>query len=249
MKKLLFVLGWASLLLAACQPKKADETVPVNAHGKAAIKVKMMVDSLMLVPNQFNYTNEAGNTYSVGNLEYYLSDMRLNGQLIKNHQYIQLQDSSTHLLSSSSVPLNKAFDTLSFVLGIDAAHNFNGKLAETIINENMEWPESLGGGYHFMRFEGQYHDAAKNRGFAIHLGKTPNQVQINLLLANKVTLTQSSDQLSAELVFNIAELLKSPHTINFKDLPSSIMSNDSLQILFAKNAKDAFRLKSVQVVH
>lgn len=243
----LFLIYIASLCLGACREKAAQQ---IPNTGNARLIVDLRVDTLPLIFNQFNYTNRA-NRYTIGNFECYLSAI----EGIKNklatpfcaYQYISASNETSKSIFLNNYPFNTAYDSLAFVFGVVESLNHSNGLSNSIIDQNMEWPNTLGGGYHFMRFEGLYRDTSeKEKAYALHFGKTPRQVRISFPL-NAVPELQNTDQiLTYTVTLDLNRLLNTPHVLDFDQLPGSIMAIDSIQEQIRDNARFAFSLKSIR---
>jgi hypothetical protein len=60
--------------------------------------------------------------------------------------------------------------SISFVMGLPPALNVTGAFPDGS-EALMEWPEMMGGGYHYMKFEGRYiNDASEPFNFRTHSG-------------------------------------------------------------------------------
>ena len=124
--------------------------------------------------DQLIYTNAAGNPYSVTKFEYLISDVELsNGApdseiVLTETLYGDAvnQGNSSHAFEGLAAG---DFDTLSFVWGVPAARNSTGSLP--VEYDGMLWPPQFGGGYHAMRFEGDWSDVSPgDDSYALHAG-------------------------------------------------------------------------------
>lgn len=241
----LLLVVFVSMLFTACWEKEKEGNNPVNA-GKIAISLAIVVDSFPLQYNQYSFQDPTQNNYSISNIEYYLSDIRLHQKAGNNtltlRSYVYVNASTNRTFSIEGIEPG-TYDQLSFVFGIDSAHNYHGGIDNTVVNEDMQWPNTLGGGYHFMRFEGRYKENGNSttHAYAIHTGKTPHQVKIALSIPDVVIEKGSSKEL--KLRFNLAEILRHPHAIDLSSLPGTIMNNDSIQSLIQDNLQDAFSIQ------
>ena len=106
---------------------------------------------------------------------------------------------------------------------------------------NMEWPIPMGGGYHYMKFEGKYQkgDATK-QNFQMHTGplKTVDysiyrKFDMNISLANDVSVT---------LTQHIDKWMTTPNTLDLADI-TMIMGNAEMQQKLLENGNDVLTLQ------
>jgi hypothetical protein len=96
----------------------------------------------------------------------------------------------------------------------------------------------MGGGYHFIKFEGHFLNGASSVGFAMHIGNNMNLPQANM--SQSLTLDGGSGTLA--LRFNLNELFRTPHDY---DLVNGNYSMGSMMLMtqLKENAADAFTLE------
>lgn len=241
MKKILSVFILFTCL-AACKKEDGDESAtPQSDVGSVTLAVSYKIDSQDLFFDSMCYLNEGGNPYELTGLMYYLSDFtffRSDGSNYKSDhiQYIDARREVTNEFSINQIP-NGVYTSVKFNIGIDSARNIPGGLPAISDNLNMEWPVSMGGGYHFLRLEGYYADSTATPGFAMHMGRNECLVQINY----EKSLSIQSNTVSWNLIMNINEWFKNPHTWNFNTDGNYTMGNTTAMIKLAENGKDVFK--------
>src|SRR5690606_31964143 len=104
------------------------------------------------------------------------------------------------------------FSGATVLLGLPPSLNLTGVLPNTPENINMAWPVPMGGGYHFMKFEGHFTHNGSISGYAMHIGRDENLPVCAMPRA--VTLDGSAGELV--LRFNLNGVFRDPHTY---DLP------------------------------
>lgn len=214
-----------------------------NEYSSANISVITKSDNLAVIWDSLNNTNAAGNIYSVQNINFYISEITLkrnDGFIYKSNRvfYIDSRISSKASLQLDSIPKGD-YTSLTFVIGVDSLRNVDFGLETTTDNLNMAWPIAMGGGYHFIKVEGHYLDTSNTiQGFAIHLGKNNNLVNV---LINQSFIQQNSIH-DYSLIFNINEVFKTPYLYNL-NIDNNYTMSDSLAMLKIKsNMKDAFSI-------
>lgn len=219
---------------------KKHEFNPTSA--KLEINLKHSVDEALLEFFPKEYTNEAGNTFSVTDLKYYLSNFRLisNSGLVyydKNIYYVDAKNPNSLILHLDSIQ-PATYTTISFDLGIDSNRNVTNFLPNTIENYNMAWPTTMGGGYHFMKFEGNYLDGVNTYGFAFHIGKSKLIAHFNLVLNKDLIYWNEKITLN----HNLNEWFKNPLKYDMTIYETYSMDNDSVMEVIKTNGLDAFSL-------
>ncbi len=241
------VIGIA-LFINGCKP----ECDNCSVDATTTLNIVPEIDGKAIEKGKFIYQNAAGNTFSILNVEFYLSDVyALPNLQLSTYQYMSSTNPATLQIKRDAVRFSASsimVDTIAFVFGIAANMNTHNGLDATVVNQNMEWHDGTqDGGYHFLRFEGLYKVIdSTDKAYAIHFGRTPNQVLIKLPLDKRYELT-NNQSLTVDIAFNLAQLLREPVTIDFSKLPISIMSNDSIQQIISKNAADAFSIQHVML--
>lgn len=241
MKNVFFTLSAVALFLHACKKKSPDEQLSLTS-GALTINVLHKIDSLALCNGQFNYVNDAGNIYSITRLMYYLSDLNLIKEdssviEIKDFKYLDAFSVSNNSIVVSSPPPGN-YIGLKFNIGLDSIKNQSGYLPITNESINMQWPDMMGGGYHFLKLEGYFKDTVGNNfGYAMHIGK--NKCLIPIIIYHPIQLDKNSNQ-QITLVMNINEWYRNPTVFNFNVDGNYTMGNDTLMKKIANNGRDVF---------
>ncbi len=232
-RQILTILAVSVLILPGC--KKEKET------GDLVLKFSHHADGFDLVFDSLAFNNPAGYTYSVSHLEYYVSNIEVRGAdgIIYSDDEVHLinaQDASTLSITLPKVPLGHIM-SVSFLLGLDDRKNATGALPNTMENMNMAWPDPMGGGYHFMKLEGNYLDSLPPTfAYALHLGKTGNECYCS---KNFHTDFSASGQ-EFDLQMNLNEWFRNPYLYDFAIDGASSMDSDAALHKLAENGNDVF---------
>ena len=253
MKPRLLVIVLA-LMVAACT--KPNEKAEINLNlGYEANGKSLVTDSLC-------YENEAGNQFLITEIQWFLSNIELKneaGDWIMLHQsgladtldisrvyYIDTDIPESQTLHSSPVKVGH-YTAIRFTFGLDESDNQTGLFTDPPESE-MFWPDMLGGGYHYMKLNGKYLNAeGRLAPMAIHLGIGQNEdctelyqnyfiVELPIDFTVKVN---TENQLDLTMV--IDNWFRNPNTIDFDELGSHIMQNQTAQRLLSGNGKDVFK--------
>lgn len=251
MRKLLLIL-FITTLVQGCKDKGTETPSPVTAGGEIRFNFRHYYkgQAMEFSGHSTSYTNEAGNPYSVQSLKYFISKLVLykaNGESYDVNMYKLVNAGETSADTFKYYVLKNipegTYTRLSFVFGVDTARNkFPFGLVNNSSNNSMEWPYVLGGGYHFMMYEGLYRTEGDTlRGFGIHLGKNPNQAYIEFDDLDIQVARSSSQEMNIEM--NIDKWFDGVNIIDLNDGYGYIMEDDAKQLLFKQNAAGVFKLK------
>ncbi len=242
--KYLLVLISPFLFFVSCT-KDGHEKPPVIIPDQSVdLNITYTVDNAALVLNSFNYQNQAGNTYSLSSLVYYLSKISLMKAdsslvLLKEYQYIDAFTTATNKLSIKGIPVGN-YIGIKFNIGLDPLQNKSFQLPATTENINMQWPDMMGGGYHVMKMEGSYKDLSATYGYAMHLGTDSCLIPIKLLKPINIT-SGSNTPLTMEM--NINEWYRNPYKYDFNVDGNYIMGNMMAMKKIVLNGNDVFSIK------
>lgn len=178
-KKRGFAIVCAALLVAGAGVMAGcsddDPTGPTS--GSVTVNFDHRVGGVPLQFGAVDYTNAAGNNYSVERLVYYVSDIRLHNVIgttygVDDVHFRDGNDPATRSYQVGGVP-NGTYNAVSFIFGLDAKDNVNGGLPIDTPTAGMVWPDCWGGGYHYMILEGKYKESVTDslRGYRTHTGR------------------------------------------------------------------------------
>lgn len=204
--------------------------------------------------NLFNYVNANDDTLSISKLRYLISDIRLyksNGDsiMINGYQLVDLSDNTT-LTYSPSTAVNIPFDNytgISFIFGFDSTDNVSSAYPD-LNSANWNWPDNMGGGYHYMQMEGYYKEQGNDSSYTYHMG-IANKMMMSVFEQNyfkadlgAITITNNA---TIQIKMDISEWYKNPGTWDLNQYHTSLMGNYNAQILMNTIGKDVFSLGMV----
>ncbi len=221
-----------------------------NGTGTVTIQLDHTVAGVPVEFDQIKYASPAGHTYSVVNLKYYISEIRLtdkNGFNVSrgNINLYDIQNPSSSLIELTDIP-DGDYTHLSFVFGLNEIVNVDGGLVNTVDNINMEWPIPGDQGYHYMKFEGRYDslNTGTIRSFNIHTGATKgnqNYLEITLPITS---LNLRDNDWTINLQIDLNEWLQNPTIFDFVG-QELIMMNQAAQEIIKANGSTVFSIASV----
>ncbi len=247
MKKRVGMSKYLVLLLAvsflySCK-KDEEDVVPVEGQNALIIDLGYEVDGQQLAFDTLLYTNDAGSNYGVSRMWYYLSKIYLiksdsSTVFLKDYIFVDAKSASTNQLKLSAVPIGN-YIGMKFNIGLDSAQNITGALPVTTENLNMEWPVQMGGGYHFMKYEGHASDSTGDYGFAMHLGL--DAYLVKCAVWSPVVIGAGTTNI--RLVMNLNEWFRNPEIYDFNVDGNYSMGVMSAMIKLSQNGTDVFTIQ------
>ncbi len=242
--KISFAIIVMLLVFSSCRKKTEAE----GSKGALAINVTYSVDGQSLEFDRMQYVNSAGNVYSVTRLQYYISHVALFNKkkgwiLIDTFFLFDARRYPTQKIIMGNLPL-LTYDSLRFYIGLPPSLNHHDSLPNTLENQEMIWPEMMGGGFHFLKLEGKFKEADTSStisGYAMHLGT--NVALVTVKLPVNIDLT---GRLVAEvnMDMNVNEWFRNPYVYNLAEKPY-IMGDTLRMQKIASNGQDVFTIVGV----
>ncbi|WP_339623623.1 MbnP family protein [uncultured Winogradskyella sp.] len=205
--------------------------------------------------NTIQYTTQNGDILSIERLRYVISDITFTttaGENLMLGEYNLVDLTNTNGLSYTTinrVPIG-TYANVSFTFGFDNEDNAKNYL--DLNSESFNVPDMLGGGYHYMQFDGKYLDNnATEQGFNYHAiravdnpGANPTFPQDTYFTVNlgQITITNNVE---IEVKANLAEWFRNPHVWDLNVLNQTLMPNSSAQIMMFDNGQTVFSLGDV----
>lgn len=256
MNNKIFLLFFAIILVffSGCNPH-------VHEFGKVILKFEFHVDGEEVVLDELRYTNEAGNLYMINDIQMILSMVELTRSDggttgIGNAYYLDFADESTH---TWTLDFNGGiYKSIGFTFGLTENTNVSGKFTDPPMSD-MFWPETLGGGYHYMKLNCKWQQpATKNslQPFNLHLGKVPIYISEDYS-STPIAFLDNYFEVKKDINFEINEndnifivsvnlnnWFNSPNVIDFDQYVGvSIMQNTTIQVIAARNGENVFDIE------
>ena len=255
MKRLLYIM--VALLAVACTKQGERAYVDLN--------IGYEVNGEPLATDTLCYVNEAGNTFLVTEIQWFLSDIQLLDQdgewhllrqrdamdsiaeLTEHIFYIDTDIAESQTLRGKEIPVGH-YTRLRFTFGLNETDNQTGLFNDPPESE-MFWPDMLGGGYHYMKLNGKYAGGeGRLKPLAIHLGIGQNEdltqfYQNYFIVELPIDFNvKANTENHLDLTMVVDNWFRNPNTIDFNQIGSHIMQNQSAQRLLNGNGKDVFRI-------
>lgn len=235
------------LVLSACKKEStptstlpAVEPTPIQGIN---VTINYKIDNDALMTNHFMYFSPAGYNYSISNLSYYISRIDLiksdsSYLSVKDYTFVDAQRSGTNQFTLATIPEGN-YIGIKFNIGLDSVQNTSFALPATNENSNMQWPQLMGGGYHFLKLEGNYKDTQGTYGYTMHLGT--NNCLIPIKLFRAITISKDAET-PITLTMNVNEWFKNPHLFDFNTDGNNIMGDSLNMKKIAENGVDVFTI-------
>ena len=222
----------ASIDNGSCQYDDVSLTVEfVHNVGSASVNFDTLI-----------YVSNAGNSYSVELLKYFISDIRFHSStgsdvLVDEIHYVDARESATTTYLPATKVKKGSYTHVSFVFGIDENKNTTG-LFTNPPEVLMEWPVLMGGGYHMMKLEGRHDSSGVFKSYRAHLGSlngVPSHVDVTL---SSMSFT-AENNLILTLNMDINKWFETPNIFDMNDI-ESIMADSTKQAQLTQNGVDVF---------
>ncbi len=247
MKKI-FPLLLVAILTFSCNTD--DDNTPLPIDVNIIFNLTQDWDGVIVTNTNFDstvYTNQKGHEIFISRIRYLLSRITLTNttsneifELVDYH-LIDMDD-STSLSLDTNTEIPEGTYKLSFVYGFNEADNVDEGYPD-LNTASWNWPDPLGGGYHFMQFDGKYDVNTTVKPFNYHHGTAKvsggvfEQNFVEFQLTNDLVIEEGK---SIEIKMNIAEWFKNPYTWDLDVYNTPLMPNYDAQKFMQQNAATVF---------
>ncbi|WP_299668513.1 MbnP family protein [uncultured Polaribacter sp.] len=242
MKKIIYVVFAISLLFSSCT-NDAENTSVTLKFTHYWDDTKMTNQDL----NQLRFTNANGEKLSIERLRYAISNISLIGG--KNYHLVDFGENFGTALTISD--LTDGTYNISFRFGFSDEDNTDG-IYKNLNSLNFDVPGMLGGGYHYMQFDGKFLDDSNQEiGFNYHTIRAVDRTDPNNLVFQDTSFKVDLgtvviiNNAEIEVRMNVAEWFKNPNTWNLNELNTVLMPNFEVQKMMSANGKSVFSLGEV----
>ena len=197
------------------------------------------------------YTNENGEVLKITRLRYLISKIILTNStgdeisITGNNDYnlVDLSDNSTLNYATNIVVPPGTYTKISFVYGFNEEDNMDGAY-EDLNTASWNWPVMLGGGYHFMQFDGTFAGPGIGDDLAFNYHNGTARVSDGVFEQNFITFTTEGLSIDSNTVIdikmNLAEWFKNPNTWDLNAMSTMLMGNYNAQIRMNQNGQSVF---------
>lgn len=200
----------------------------------------------------FNFVNENGDVIAFDRLRYLVSNIwliRQNGEIVRlqGYQLVDLSDEGSLSISLNEFLPKGEYSSIYFVFGLNEEFNNSG-VYSGLNSLSWNWPDMLGGGYHFLQMDGNYQTSEGPQPFNFHMGTARVSEGIfesnyrHILLTTPFTIAKNN---TIKFNMNVAEWFKNPNTWDLNELNTVLMPNYEAQKMMNENAATVFSLGEI----
>ena len=242
MKNILTFLCVSIFIFSSCSSEEENINITLNfTHNWDGVAITNQD------LNELKFTNANGEKVSIENLRYLISNISLVDA--KNYQLINFSENTGTSINVSD--LTEGTYTLSFRFGFSDEDNIDGEYQD-LNSVSFNVPGMLGGGYHYMQFDGKYIDNNNEEaGFNYHSIRAVDKTDPDNLKFEDTSFEVNlgtisvSNNMKVEVKVNLAEWFKNPNTWDLNELNTVLMPNFEAQKIMSANGKNVFSLGEV----
>lgn len=256
----IFATGIALMVMISFFPGCDKNETPAPQPGKINFRFTHYNQG---EPQQFDtmkYVNAAGNEYLVNEIQYFISDVRLQFsdgsiQLLDGWKDIHYVDSdlpATHIWPVFDELKAGDVEKVIFTFGITAEKNHSLMFVNPP-ERDMFWPEVLGGGYHYLKLNGKWRTPDSQvfpfdfhlgigqiySGGVVHVDSITGFVQNHFdveLPGSSFTISEG-DLIDAEIRMHVENWFQSPNIYNHDTWGGDIMQTQAAMQMGCENGQ------------
>lgn len=244
MKKISALLFLVILLFCSCDKEEENISLTLKfTHNWNGVPVTNQDF------NTFKFTTANGENISIERLRYLISNISLAEESANNHFLIDVGKNAENLIPIKDVLSNN--NKLTFTFGLRDSENIDGSYQD-LNSVNFNVPGMLGGGYHYMQFDGKYKDTNnQDANFNYHVIRAVDTSDPTNLKFEDTSFTvdlgiiEIKNNTTIEISMNIAEWFTNPNTWDLNVLNTVLMPNFEAQKQMSANGKTVFRVGEI----
>jgi hypothetical protein len=205
------------------------------------------------------FTNENGEVLKITRLRYLISKIILTNSTgdeisiagTNDYNLVDLSDNSTFNYATNIVVPPGTYTKISFVYGFNEEDNVSGAYPD-LNTASWNWPggmegmPNLGGGYHFMQFDGTYESPGIGDDPVFNYHNGTAKVSDGVFEQNFITVTTENLSINSNTVIdvkmNLAEWFKNPNTWDLNEFNTGLMGNYTAQKIMNENGQSVFSI-------
>ena len=204
--------------------------------------------------NQLKFSNENGQVLSIERLRYLISEVSLTHEsgvitVLDDYNLVDLTNDEGLSFRTSEGILPGDYSSITVRFGFKKEDNINGAYPD-LNTTNFNVPIALGGGYHFMQFDGKYINTTSTEApFNYHVISAIDPTNVNDAVDSSFTLNVGSATIGSNTNINIqmdvSEWFKNPNTWDLNEYDVNLMGNYNVQLIMNQNGSSVFSLVSI----
>lgn len=206
--------------------------------------------------NDLKFTNANGEQLSIERLRYLISEITLTHEsgvvtTLNDYTLVDVTNNENLSLITSEAILPGNYTNISFRFGFSDANNTDG-VYQDLNTANFNVPSMLGGGYHFMQFDGKYLDANNTEApFNYHVIRAVNRTDPSNLVFQDTSFQVNlgavivGSNTNVNIQMDIYEWFSSPNLWDLNVLNTLLMPDFDAQVLMNQNGGNVFSLINI----
>ncbi|MCF8304530.1 MAG: hypothetical protein K9I94_14750 [Bacteroidales bacterium] len=271
--RIVVLFSVAIILFAACSKSHKAKIVE---SGNIVLNFNHKIVNKPIWYDTLIYVNEAGNPYLINEIQYFISEVALfdqNGDSVAINQWKDIHYVDTDIKTTwrwevfDKIPA-RTYNMIKFTFGLNEEKNQSYRFVNPPEN-NMFWPEYLGGGYHYLKLNGKWLPEGEEREmpFDFHLGigqiyeddttysdTTYDIPAIKEFVHNYFTVELDQKQFTinrnestkVEIVMNVERWFTGPNVFNFDVWKGYIMQNQQAMEIARENGHNVFTIGEIE---
>jgi len=253
------------IIFTACKKEKPGN---VKDTAKISLKFEHLVEGQPVKLDTLCYINAAGNKYSISDVMYFISEVRLyksdgSVRMISDWKEIhyvdeEIPETKTWYVYDKIETGN--YDSVGFVFGIRSEKNKSFMFVNPP-EVNMMWPDILGGGYHYLMINGFWiNNSNQSEPYNFHMGigqiYKNNIINTDSILGyvdNSFTVILPASSFSLvrdeikeiNIQMNIESWFKTPHIYDHNYWGGAIMQIQAAMQMAKENGWDVFTVDKI----
>ena len=194
------------------------------------------------------FTDENGEILIIERLRYLISKVILTNSYgdeieIGNYKLVDLTDNNTLNYATNIVVPPGTYTGISFVYGFNEEDNMDQVYLD-LNTASWNWPEMLGGGYHFMQLDGTFTSPTNQSPLPFNYHNGTARISDGVFEQNfiRVNITELSidNSTTIDIKMNLAEWFKNPNLWDLNVLNTGLMGNYDAQRKMNENGQSVF---------
>ncbi|WP_034060734.1 MbnP family protein [Lacinutrix jangbogonensis] len=252
MKRIFALLLCATVAFTSCGEDNDDN---IKANANVNFKFSHTWDNTTINSNNLTtetVTNANGEVINMTRIRYLISKLQLVNSAgiiysFDGYKFTDLEDINTYDFTPENNAIPAGTYTLKFVWGFNEEDNIDGNYTD-LNSASWNWPSMLGGGYHFLQFDGMYNVDTTPSPFNFHNGTA--RVSMGVFEQNFATIELETpliinNNATINISMDISELFKNPNTWDLNVLDTPLMPNYDAQKLMQQNVMSLFSIEGI----
>lgn len=204
--------------------------------------------------NELKFTNENEQDLSIERLKYVISEVSLTHKsgvvtVLDGYNLVDLTNIEGLSFTTSKTILPGDYTSITFRFGFSNEYNIDGAYPD-LNTANFNVPNALGGGYHFMQFDGKYRDITSVEApFNYHVISAIDPTNTNDPKDTSFSLNIGAATIGGntniQIEMDVSEWFKNPTIWNLNEYDVNLMGNYDVQLLMNQNGSSVFSLVSI----